>query len=39
MTAAPIRTQGNARPYQTRPSADKLGNAYHRRCGGPRQCV
>lgn len=30
MTPAPIRSAGNARPWQTRPSADRLGNAYHR---------
>ena len=24
---APMTTQGNSRPYQYRPSADKLGNA------------
>ena len=26
---APIHTAGNAKPWQTRPSADRLGNAPH----------
>lgn len=30
MTPAPIHTAGNAKPWQTRPSADRLGNAFHR---------
>lgn len=30
MTPAPIRTSGNARPWQYRQSADRLGSAYHR---------
>jgi len=30
MTHAPIHTAGNSRPWQYRPSADRLGNAYHR---------
>lgn len=25
-----IRTHGNSRPYQYRPSDDRLGSAYHR---------
>ena len=29
MTPAPIRSAGNAKPWQTRPSADRLGNAPH----------
>ena len=29
MTPAPIRSAGNARPWQYRPSADRLGNAPH----------
>jgi hypothetical protein len=30
MTPAPIHTAGNRRPWEQRPSADRLGNAYHR---------
>lgn len=30
MTPAPIHSSGNARPWQTRPSADRLGSAHHR---------
>ena len=35
MTPAPIHTAGNSKPWQTRPSADRLGSAYHRH--GPLQ--
>lgn len=35
MPSAPIRSAGNARPWQYRPSADRLGSAYHRH--GPLQ--
>lgn len=30
MPSAPITTHGNSRWWETRPSADKLGNAHHR---------
>lgn len=30
MPSAPIHTAGNSRPWEYRPSADRLGSAYHR---------
>lgn len=30
MTAAPIRSAGSKRPWEYRPSADRLGSARHR---------